>query len=120
MPAKVLVNLTTGMEEPEQVTLALLVATSALEQGKEVVVWATREAVRLALPGTAQGLGCEGCPPIERLFQQFEDGGGKLWLCPYSVGVRKLDDAEKVPFAKIAGATPMWQWGGDDMTVFSY
>src|SRR5262249_36828623 len=51
--AKVLVNLTTGMEDAEKVTLAFLVATAALEQGNEVVIWTTKEAVRLGLPGTA-------------------------------------------------------------------
>jgi predicted peroxiredoxin len=120
MAGKVLVNLTTGMEDPEQVTLAFLVAGAALEQGKEVVIWTTKEAVRLGLPGTAKGEGCEGCPPLERLFQQFHDGGGKLWLCPICVNARKLADEEMVDNVSIVGATPMWQWAGDDTTVFSY
>ena len=120
MAGKVLVNLTTGMEDPEQVMVALLVATSALEQGKEVAVWTTRDAVELGLPGVAVGTPCEGCPPIERLVGQFEAGGGELWLCPICVKARGLDDAEKVPFSKIVGATPMWEWAGDEATVFSY
>ena len=120
MPGKVLVNLTTGMEDPEQVTLAFLVAGAALEQGKTVVIWTTKEAVRLGLPGHAVGEACDGCPPLERLFQQFEDGGGELWLCPICVNARGLADAEKVANASIVGATPMWQWAGDDTTVFSY
>jgi predicted peroxiredoxin len=120
MVGKVLVNLTTGMEDPEKVTLAFLVATAALEQGKTVVIWTTKEAVRLGLPGEAKGEACDGCPPLERLFQQFEDGGGELWLCPICVNARGLNDAEKVAIAKIAGATPMWEWAGDDTTVFSY
>jgi predicted peroxiredoxin len=120
MPGKVLVNLTTGMEDPEQVTLAFLVAGAALEQGKTVVIWTTKEAVRLGLPGHAEGEACDGCPPLERLFQQFEDGGGELWLCPICVNARGLADAEKVANASIVGATPMWQWAGDDTTVFSY
>lgn len=33
---------------------------------------------------------------------------------------RKLRDAEKLDIAKVAGATPMWEWAGDDATVFSY
>src|SRR4051794_8620079 len=45
MAGKVLVNLTTGMEDPEQVTLAFLVAGAALEQGKEVVIWTTKAPV---------------------------------------------------------------------------
>ena len=53
MAGKVLVNLATGMEDAERVTVAFLVATAALDQGKSVVIWATKDAVRLALPGEA-------------------------------------------------------------------
>ena len=120
MADKVLVNLTTGMEDPEKVTLAFLVAGAALEQGKEVVVWTTKEAVRLGLPGHMRGVACEGCPPLERLLEQFREGGGKLWLCPICVHARDLDDAEKVADAEIVGATPMWEWAGNDTMVFSY
>ena len=120
MADKVLVNLTTGMEDPEKVTLAFLVAGAALEQGKEVVVWTTKEAVRLGLPGHMQGVACEGCLPLERLLGQFRDGGGKLWLCPICVNARGLNDEEKLDIVSIVGATPMWQWAGNDTTVFSY
>ena len=120
MAGKVLVNLATGLEDSERVLVAFLVATAALDQGKEVVVWATKDAVRLGLPGEAQGVACNGCPPLERLFQQFADGGGELWLCPICLSARELTDAEKVANTKVAGATPMWEWAGDDTTVFSY
>jgi predicted peroxiredoxin len=120
MAGKVLINLTTGMEDPEKVTLAFLVATAGLSHGKTVVIWTTKEAVRLGLPGTAQGEACDGCPPLERLFDQFAEGGGELWLCPICVNARGLNDAEKVANVKIVGATPMWEWAGDDTTVFSY
>lgn len=120
MPGKVLVNLATGMEDPERVTVAFLVATAALEQGKTVVVWATKDAVRLGLPGEAKGEACEGCPPLERLFQQFADGGGELWLCPICVNARGIAEEEKVANVKIGGATPVLEWAGDDTTVFSY
>jgi predicted peroxiredoxin len=117
---KVLINLATGLEDPERVTVAFLVATAALEQGKDVVIWATKDAVRLGLPGEARGEACEGCPPLERLFEQFHDRGGELWLCPICVTARGLADEDKVANVKIAGATPMWEWAGDDATVFSY
>lgn len=117
---KALVNLATGLEDAERVLVAFLVATAALSQGKQVVIWATKEAVRLGLPGEATGVACNGCPPLDRLFEQFADGGGELWLCPICVDARDLGDAEKVPNAKIAGATPVWEWAGNDATVFSY
>jgi predicted peroxiredoxin len=117
---KVLINLATGLEDPERVMIAFLVATASQGQGKEVVIWATKDAVRLGLPGEAKGVACEGCPPIERLFEQFAEAGGELWLCPICVTSRRIDDAEKVANSKIAGATPMWEWAGSDATVFSY
>src|SRR5579859_2028471 len=117
---KVVVNLATGLEDAERVTVAFLVATAALEQGNDVVIWATKDAVRLGLPGEAAGEACDGCPPLERLFGQFADGGGELWLCPICVNSRGLQDAEKVANVRIAGATPMLEWAGDDATVFSY
>ncbi|MBA3567529.1 MAG: DsrE family protein [Actinobacteria bacterium] len=120
MPAKVLINLATGLEDAERVTVAFLVATAAIDQGKQVVIWATKDAVRLGLPGEAKGEACEGCPPLERLFQQFADAGGELWLCPICLNSRGLSDDEKVANTKVVGATPLWEWAGDDTTVFSY
>jgi predicted peroxiredoxin len=120
MADKVLINLATGMEDGERVLVAFLVATAALGQGKEVVVWTTKDAVRLGLPGELHGVVCEGCPPLERLWQQFVDGGGQLWLCPICLDARGLGEAEKVANASAVGATPMWEWAGNDTTVFSY
>ena len=120
MADKVLINLATGMEDSERVLVAFLVATAAQTQGKEVVVWATKDAVRLGLPGVMSGEACKGCPPLEKLAEQFADAGGELWLCPFCVNARDLGESEWVSNAKVAGATPVFEWGGSAMTVFSY
>lgn len=120
MADKVLINLATGMEDAERVLVAFLVATAAQQQGKEVVVWATKEAVRLGLPGKLEGEACKGCPPLERLWSQFREGGGRLMLCPICVNSRDLQDEETVDGAEVGGATPMLEWAGADATVFSY
>lgn len=117
---KVVVNLATGLEDAERVLVAFLVGGAAVERGKQVTMFLTKEAVRLALPGHAEGVACDGCPPLERLMQQLADGGGEIWLCPICVSARGLADEEKVANAKVAGATPLWEWAGDDATVFSY
>jgi predicted peroxiredoxin len=75
---KVVVNLATGLEDAERVTVAFLVAGAALEQGKQVAMFLTKESVRLASPGYGEAVACEGCPPIPRLFAQYADGGGEL------------------------------------------
>jgi predicted peroxiredoxin len=121
MADKVLINLATGLEDPERVTIAFLVAGAALDGGREVAMFLTKDAVHLAVPGHAEGVACEGCPPLERLFGQFGDGGGELLVCPICANARKLDAESFVDHARVAGATPMWEWLGDGpRTVFSY
>jgi hypothetical protein len=81
----------------------------------------TKDAVRLGLDGEAEGVACDGCLPLERLFQQYADGGGELLICPICFSARKLDEGGLVANARLGGATPLWEWiGGDDATVFSY
>ena len=121
MADKVVINLATGLEDAERVTVAFLVAGAALEQGKQVAMFLTKEAVRLALPGHAEAVACDGCPPLARLSEQFAAGGGELLACPICINSRKLGDAELVSNARIAGATPLWEWiGSSPATTFSY
>ena len=117
---RVLINLATGLEDTERVTVALLVAGAALDAGKRVGVWLTKEAVRLALAGYGLGVACDGCPPLERLLEQFEAGGGELLPCPICFNARRLDEGGLAPNARLTGATPLWEWIGDGATVFSY
>ena len=119
--AKVVINLATGLDDGERATVALLVGGAALEQGKQVTMFLTKEAVHLALPGYAEAIACDGCPPIPRLLEQFADGGGQLLVCPVCFNAHKLNENELVANAQMGGATPLWDWIGDGhATVFSY
>ena len=119
--AKVVINLATGLEDAERVLVAFLVASAAVEKGKKVAMFLTKEAVRLGVPGYADGVACDGCPPLSRLFQQFADGGGELLVCPICFNARKIDESSLVGNARLAGATPLWEWIGDEhATVYSY
>jgi len=121
MANKILINLATGLEDPERVTVAFLVGGAGVQQGKQVAMFLTKEAVRLALPGHAQAVACEGCPPLARLFEQYTDGGGELLVCPICLNARQLDQDALVKNATVAGATPIIEWiGDDDTSIFSY
>ncbi len=121
MAGKVLINLATGLEDPERVTVAFLVAGAAAQRGDTAAIWLTKEAVRLALPGHAEAVACDGCPPLARLFTQFAQAGGELLVCPICWNARKLDEANLAPNARLAGATPMLDWIGEDhAAIFSY
>jgi len=118
---KVVINLATGLEDAERVTVAFLVGSAAVQKGKTVAMFLTKEAVRIGLPGYADAVACEGCPPLATLFQQYADGGGELLVCPICFNTRKLPEGDLVANARLAGATPLWEWiGDDDATVFSY
>ncbi len=119
--AKVVINLATGLEDAERVLVAFLVGGAAVERGRQVTMFLTKDAVRLALPGYAEGIACDGCPPLEKLFAQFADGGGSLLDGPICFSARKLDQGDLVANSALGGATPLWEWVGDDhATVFSY
>jgi len=107
--SKVVINLATGLEDPERVTVAFLVGGAAAEQGKQVAMFLTKEAVRLAVPSFAEAVACDGCPPLSRLFEQYAASGGELLVCPICAKARNIDEGNLVGNASLAGATPLWE-----------
>jgi predicted peroxiredoxin len=117
----VIINLVTGHEDAERVTVAFLVAGGALDKGEKVTMFLTKEAVRIALPGYAEAIEAAGAPPVSRLFSQFADKGGELLACPVCFDARNLDADALVDNARIGGAAKLWELIGDEpATVFSY
>lgn len=118
---KALVSLTTGLEDAERVTVAFLVAVGAAESGRPTLMFLTKEAVRLAVPGFADAVACRGCPPLADLVARFTAARGQLFVCPVCFGARELDPADLLENAQVAGSIPMWEWVGDEgATSLSY
>jgi predicted peroxiredoxin len=121
MRTKAVVSLTTGMEDAEKVTVAFLVSVGAAEQGRPTLMFLTKEAVRIALPGVAVGVACDGCPSLPDLTRRYEAAGGRYLVCPICFNARQLDDSALVANASLGGTVPMWEWIGDEpATTFSY
>lgn len=120
MSNKAAISLCTGLEDPEKVMIALLVAVGAAESGRPTITFLTKEAVRLALEGTAIGTACEGCPSLPDLMKRYEAAGGELLVCPICFNSKKLDEAGLVSNARLGGTVPLWEWIGDGATTFSY
>jgi len=121
MPGKAVISLTTGLEDPEKVMIAFLVAVGAAEQERPTVMFLTKEAVRLALDGMAVGVACDGCPSLPDLFKRFDAAGGQYYVCPICFDTKQLDKSKLVANAELAGTVPLWQWIGDEgATTFSY
>jgi len=121
MPAKAVISLITGMEDPEKVMIAFLTAVGAAEQGRPTLMFLTKEAVRLATPGVAIGVACNGCPTLPDLVARFESAGGRYLVCPICFDAKQLDKDRLVSNAELGGTVPMWKWIGDDAAVtFSF
>ena len=121
MSNKSVVSLATGLEDPEKVTVAFLVAVGAAESGRPTLMFLSKEAVRLAVNGVATGTACEGCPPLPSLLQRYTDAGGRYYVCPLCFNAKHLDKGDLIAGAEIAGTVPMWEWIGDEgATSFSY
>jgi predicted peroxiredoxin len=121
MSQKAVVSLATGMEDPEKVMVAFLVAVGAAEGGRPTLMFLTKEAVRLALEGVAVGSACEGCPSLPDLLARYQSAGGQYYVCPICFNAKKLNEAQLIKGAELAGTVPMWQWIGDEgATTFSY
>lgn len=118
---KAVVSLTTGLEDAEKVTVALLVAIGAAEAGRPTLMFLAKEAVRIAVEGVAAGTACAGCPPIEDLIARYRAAGGTYLVCPLCVNAKHLQDAALIEGATIGGTVPMWEWiGPEGATTFSY
>lgn len=121
MTGKAVISLTTGLEDTEKVTVALLVAVGAAEAGRPTLMFLTKEAVRLAVDGVAVGVACEGCPSLPDLMKRYEAAGGRYFVCPICFHAKNLDESELIAGAEIQGTVPMWNWIGDEAaTTFSY
>jgi predicted peroxiredoxin len=121
MSNKAVISLTTGLEDAEQVTVAMLVAVGAAESGRPTLMFLAKEAARLAQGGVAAGTACEGCPPLPDLFRRYAEAGGRFFVCPICFNAKQLDAATLIDGAELAGTVQLWQWIGDEAaTTFSY
>ncbi|MGY1815484.1 peroxiredoxin [Blastococcus sp. SYSU D00820] len=121
MDAKAVISLRTGLEDPETVTVAFLMAVGAAESGRPTAMFLAKEAVRLALDGIAVGTACEGCPPLPTLLDRYAAAGGRYFVCPICFTAKQLDQGALVKGAELGGTVPLWAWIGEEgATTFSY
>jgi len=117
---KAAISLTTGLEDTEKVTVAFLVAVGAAESGRPTVMFLTKEAVRLAVPGVGVGTACDGCPPLAELMDRYQKAGGRYLICPICIKSKQLDADNFIAGAEPVGTVQLWEWIGDGATTFSY
>ncbi|OYN74387.1 DsrE family protein [Mycolicibacterium sphagni] len=117
---KAAISLATGLEDPERVTVAFLMALGAAESGRPTMMFLAKEAVRLAVPGVGVGTSCDGCPPLAELIDRYHSAGGHYLVCSLCVRAKNLDAANFIAGAEAGGTVQLWEWIGEGATTFSY
>lgn len=118
---KAAISLSTGLEDAEKATVAMLMAVGAAESGRPTMIFLAKEAVRLAVEGVATGTACEGCPPLADLIARYVAASGTFLVCPICFNAKKLDGQQLIKGSALGGTVVLWEWIGDEgATTFSF
>lgn len=117
---KVLVCLTHGAEEPENVLIGYLLGVEALRAGKQAVMFLTKEAVHVATEGFAKTIDVPGAPSVADLHDEYVASGGRFFACPVCVKVRGLQDAAWGENTEVAGMPSVYEYTDGGALVFNY
>lgn len=117
---KVLIGLTHGADEPENVLIAYLMGVEALRAGKEAVMWLTKDGINIAIDGFSETIEVPGAPSIKDLHQEYVNSGGRFLVCPVCVKVRGEVGATWTKNAEVAGAPAVYEYTTGGALIFNY
>jgi predicted peroxiredoxin len=114
-----LVQLTHGPEDPDRVTVAMVMANAGLALGKHTVVLLSNEGVRAAEPRVIASIAEPGFERLDNLVRQYLDGGGEIWACAPCVQKRQLEGA-LIPEVKMVGAVAAIAFAAENAVSFAF
>ena len=94
-------------EDADRVATPLVLANSALANGKDVLIWLTMEGVELAKKGAAKTLTPKSFAPVSELLDTYIENGGRIGICPLCAQTHGLSDENKIDRAELMGAVAM-------------
>ncbi len=117
--SRFLVNLTRGPEDPDRVTVAMVMANAALALEKEVVVLLSTEGVRAAETRVIETIAEPGFMSLKELVSTYLSDGGQIWACTPCVKKRGLEGL-LVEGVRLVGAVAAVQWVSENGVSFSF
>ncbi len=117
---KVLVGLTHGPEDPEDVLIAYLVGVEAVRAGKEALMFLTKEAVEVAVKGAVADIDVPGAPSVAGLHDEYVASGGRIYACPVCVKIRDLGEANWAEGTEITGMPAVYDFTTGGALTFNY
>jgi uncharacterized protein involved in oxidation of intracellular sulfur len=94
-------------EDADRVATPLVLANSALANGKDVLIWLTMDGVELAREGAAGTLISKSFAPVSELLNNYVDNGGRIGICPPCAKTHELAENDIIDSAELMGAVAM-------------
>jgi len=94
-------------DDADRVATPLVLANSALANGKDVLLWLTMEGVELAKKGAAKTLTPKSFAPVSELLNAYIENGGRIGICPPCAKTHGLSDENIIDNAELMGAVAM-------------
>jgi predicted peroxiredoxin len=117
---KVIVGLSHGLDDAESVLISYLMGVEALRKGKQVLMWLTKDGVRVATDGFAEQVDVPGAPSVAGLHKEYVEGGGRFYACPVCVKTRGMQDEPLVSTAEVKGAPSVYEFAEGGALTFNY
>lgn len=97
------VKVTVAAADPERCWQGFQVAAAGLALGAPVSLWLSGDAVRLGLPGGAEGLHLDHAAPLAELLQALL-ADGQVTVCTACAQRRGIAPADLLPGVRVAGS----------------
>jgi predicted peroxiredoxin len=102
-----LITLSAFEQEGDRVATPLVLANSALANGKEVILWLTMEGVELAKQGVAETVNTKSFAPVSELLNIYIENGGRIGVCPPCAKTHGVTNDNIIGSAELMGAVAM-------------
>ena len=102
-----LFTLTEFGDDTDRVATPLVLANSALANGKDVLIWLTMGGVELAKKEAANSLVPKSFAPVADLLETYLSNGGRMGVCPPCAKTHGVTEENIIENAELMGAVAM-------------
>lgn len=114
-----LLNITSGVDDPHAVTMALQLAGHGLDDGREVVLFFNVRGVKIPTTGLDPLLAHRD-KPIRTLLADCIKRGAIVYVCPHCMKAMDIEQDQLVDRARVATSKTLFAGLDSNAAVFTY
>ena len=101
---KLAIVVSRGLDD-ERATVAFTIANTGIASGQQVTMFMVSAAVDVVRKGAADNVQMNPFdPPLKELIDNFQDGGGRILVCPPCAKVRGYADEDFIDEVQVVGS----------------